>query len=808
MVARRRVGRDYRKNVRRMLPRVVTAGLPAALTAALLAATLAALTAALLAASNAEAGSLPSVKSGPRPGPPLLYAPPPDAPPLSVTAPFRADPLLVSGTDAYRDGEYLYQDYLFDDHGADSASGPGMVDKPGPASFSPAAGDVAYPTGDRFARNAADLVELRIKPTGDAIVYRVTLNTVTADDTAAVGVGIDTDRSGGLPVPWPGGAGLTTPGLDRFITAWGTGGVVTGLPAGGETRLADGAVTIDREKNQMTIRVPRSVMDPGTGTWRYVAGVGLRQGSGFKPVPPGGSPTADEPASGGPGPAAAIFNLAFRFDEPTSRSPLPGDGYTTFPGIGNFFEDKQARDLKSATTGSFHADVDFGKLAAGASEPLHAPQQTQARIHAARKPLPEGVREGFPEFGGQLQPYLLRVPPGYDGRRAAGLTFTLPSLGGTYTQYAVFSPNQLRQFGDERGSLVVSPLGRGPDGWYTDEAEVDFFEVWSDAARHFKLNSRRVALTGYSMGGYGTYKLGTQYPDLFGRAFTAVGPPGLGIWLPPAPPQPGGQDTLTNLVLENARWLPYLNWVAQNDQLVPYPGPLAQQTGAGSGRGFDTLGLRSTLETFQGDHFTLAIADEWAAARDFLGAAAVKRDPSRVDYAFLPDADRPKLGLVHDHAYWVSRLRARVTGGDPDTAPSRAELDARSQAFGEGHPVTAPVVGGGAEGRPSPSTVRGTGWESVRPAKKRNRLLLALENVRSGRIDGRRARLRGSRPLFVKLRSDGPARIRLALRLPRGAKARVRGSRRRARGVKLSGSGATFKVRAGTREFVIARRAR
>src|SRR5437588_2070394 len=47
------------------------------------------------------------------------------APELQVKPPFRARPLLVSGTDAYRAGEYLYQDYLLDDHGADTVSGLG-----------------------------------------------------------------------------------------------------------------------------------------------------------------------------------------------------------------------------------------------------------------------------------------------------------------------------------------------------------------------------------------------------------------------------------------------------------------------------------------------------------------------------------------------------------------------------------------------------------------------------------------------------------------------------------------------------------
>ena len=152
--------------------------------------------AVLLAAPAAQAGSLPTVRSGQPAGPPLLYAKAPHVPQLEVRAPFRARPLLVSGTDAYRGGEYLYQDYLFDDHGADTGAN---VSPPGTSGFSPASGDLLYPSAARYANNAADLVELRIKPTARAIVYRVTLGTVLADDATVVGIGIDTDRSGGAP---------------------------------------------------------------------------------------------------------------------------------------------------------------------------------------------------------------------------------------------------------------------------------------------------------------------------------------------------------------------------------------------------------------------------------------------------------------------------------------------------------------------------------------------------------------------------------------------------------------------------------
>src|SRR2546425_954408 len=90
-------------------------------------------------ASASAASSLPSVSSGARPGPDVLYAPAPAAPQLENRNPrFNASPLLVSGTEAYVNGEYLYQDYLYDDYGSNTNGSGGTP-------LSPRAGEINYP---------------------------------------------------------------------------------------------------------------------------------------------------------------------------------------------------------------------------------------------------------------------------------------------------------------------------------------------------------------------------------------------------------------------------------------------------------------------------------------------------------------------------------------------------------------------------------------------------------------------------------------------------------------------------------------
>src|SRR5207248_1801951 len=71
------------------------------------------------AARGARAGgsSLDS-GAGPRPWPDVLYGAPAVAAQLENVGVWSAPPILVSGASAYRGGEFLYQDFLYDDHGA------------------------------------------------------------------------------------------------------------------------------------------------------------------------------------------------------------------------------------------------------------------------------------------------------------------------------------------------------------------------------------------------------------------------------------------------------------------------------------------------------------------------------------------------------------------------------------------------------------------------------------------------------------------------------------------------------------------
>src|SRR3954453_1991551 len=161
-----------------------------------------------------SASSLPRVASGARPGPDILYAPPARAPQLENTGVWRAPPILISGATAYRDGEFLYQDFLFDDAGAKEQNDPGDPRTAG-NTFSRPNGTYSSPTDKAYANNAADLVELRVKPVSGATVFRVSLNTMK--DPSLIAFTIALGGKKGTTHDFPFAANVKAP-ADRFIT--------------------------------------------------------------------------------------------------------------------------------------------------------------------------------------------------------------------------------------------------------------------------------------------------------------------------------------------------------------------------------------------------------------------------------------------------------------------------------------------------------------------------------------------------------------------------------------------------------------
>lgn len=679
-------------------------------------------------ASGVPAG-LPIVGSGPRPGPDVLYADPPRAPQLESTGVWAADPLLVSGATAYRDGEWLYQDYLYDDHGATGVPDPSSPYGVGDYLFSPVAGTATYPTDPVFAQNGADLVEARVKPVAGATAFRLTLNVLQDPERVGATVALGT----GPAVAWPHGAGVRGP-AELFLT-W-HGRTAELRDAAGTVLTPATTAAVDLERRQVTLTVPKAAWDPGSRTVRTSVGVGVWDPAAASYLAPAvGSATATRPGGGSPL-GVALFNVGPRTEEP--QPVVRGRGYTiadtAVAGALDarwWRERQQSLALARGDVTPFAADVDFAALAARRDDDSRIPTSGSFdRILASRSSFGQGldstqvctdVSGGIDSTAackgrmvGQLQPYNVYVPEKDPAAGGYGLTLLLHSLSANYNQYAG-SANQ-RQLGERgTGSVVVTPSGRGPDGFYLGHTEADVFETWADVARHYPLDRDWKTSSGYSMGGFGTYRLLARWPDLFARGFSVVGIPGT------------VRDQLASL-----RHVPLLAWNGAADELVN----VRQAEDAAAG--LTQAGATFTYDLYtSADHLTLAANDEYSAGADFLGEARVDRDPAVVTYVVDPVEDNAAAGVVADHAYWLSGLRA--SGDAPGT------VDVRSSGFGTvpGEVgATAPGAGvltGGAY--VLPFVERGQTRTATTTAPVEDRLVVTATGVSRVVIDPQRARV-------------------------------------------------------------------
>ncbi len=683
-------------------------------------------------------------------------------PQLENVGPWKAAPILVSGAQAYRDGEWLYQDYLLDDHGAVGSVDPN--DPHGPANnlFSPTDGTLTYPTDPVFANNAADLVELRVRPLADATAFRVTLNSLK--DPARTGVTIALGSPGAASAAWPHGAGVSSPAT-QFVTVHGAAAELTDATTGAV--VPGGAtVSVDLERRQLDVRVPRSAWNPGTSKVHVLAGVGLWDvAAGSYLQPTAGAATATAPGGGAPG-GSALFNVGPRFGEPYPQVASPGgntlvDAAAGAKALGAWWREKdQSAALLAHDVSRFGADVDFGKLAAKADDDSGVPKTgSLSRILASRYVTGQGEDPAEVCFSlsdmagskgakcqgrlrGQLQPYVLYVPRKAPPASGYGVTLLLHSLSANYSQYAA-SRNQ-SQLGDRgTGSLVLTPAGRGPDGFYAGIPEADTFEVWADVARRYHLDPSLTDVSGYSMGGFGTFRFLARWPDLFARGFSVVGAPG------------AVGDQLASL-----RNTPLLSWNGDRDELVN--ASTTRDTIAAleaSGVGFIENLFTNT------SHLTLATNDEYGPGAAFLGDARVDRNPARVTYVVDPTED--SSDAVGDHAYWLSGLKVRDRAKSP-----RGTLDVRSEGFGvvddPPKPVTngAGTLTGGQKGVLAYAETRRD--VSTKKATPADVLHVKATNVGAATVDTARARVSCAPRLDVV--SDGPLDLQLtcakALRSP------------------------------------------
>lgn len=149
------------------------------------------------------------------------------------------------------------------------------------------------------------------------------------------------------------------------------------------------------------------------------------------------------------------------------------------------------------------------------------------------------------EMGGKYWPYNIYLPPGYDqSEHRYPVIYVLHGGGGNEDGMRFVAEEYAEKFiatGVMPPALLVFPSG-GPDSFFLDNGVIrqqaynpdaylvrELIPHIDDNYRSIK-ESRARAITGFSMGGYGTYHFAFKYPEFFGAAapMAAGGPYGPG----------------------------------------------------------------------------------------------------------------------------------------------------------------------------------------------------------------------------------------------------------------------------------------
>jgi poly(3-hydroxybutyrate) depolymerase len=218
---------------------------------------------------------------------------------------------------------------------------------------------------------------------------------------------------------------------------------------------------------------------------------------------------------------------------------------------------------------------------------------------------------------GSGQPFIMQIPEEYDPDKAWPLHVWLHGSGQNHLSY-----RQDEKFGTDPEALHLSVFARSRSGGYIGLSEVDALEAMDFVRKYWNIDPDRIHLYGYSMGGGGTYWIGSRYPHLFATLR----------------PQAAGR---IGVQLENLLHLPVYHVHSRDDSRAPYI------AGAASVNRLDELGNSVVMDaTSHEDHWIWNYEEGIQRARDWADRhrrVEVVRD---IRYTALDEAARG--------AYWVA----------------------------------------------------------------------------------------------------------------------------------------------------------
>ncbi len=165
-------------------------------------------------------------------------------------------------------------------------------------------------------------------------------------------------------------------------------------------------------------------------------------------------------------------------------------------------------------------------------------QNTQLRLPELPKGRALSLRYKS-NIDGSQQPMLMKLPENYTPGKKWPLLVTLHGLG----DGPILAPNI-------KSIVQIGPYGRG-SLWYTGLGEKDIFECIEFIQKIVSIDEDRIYLSGFSMGGAGTFRLGLKYPHFWAACV----------------PVCGRCDSL--YAVENANHVPFWINTGQYDRVLP-----------------------------------------------------------------------------------------------------------------------------------------------------------------------------------------------------------------------------------------------
>ena len=501
---------------------------------------------AFATAVDRVADSVPGIPGLPTGVPAAATAAEPALPqPSSTEWPFPSDFSRTSGTGLLSGGASLWTDFLYDDHGP-LGSPVGIADNVKVSSLAEVHGGFEYPAG-AADKDGADIFTAAVGYTREATYWRVDWNTLANADVPIAewtfATGSATPASG---EEWPANAKARSAGIQYALVVSAQHAQLLEVASGKPVAGAELHTEVDMQARSFIVRIPTSVL-PVKGSWqvRLAAGLANPQGTEFATV---------GPEDGGIPGDTNVYNVTFRTyqqekplvcpsealpDSSALTAAMEGElgvegeqNHVPVTECANFWmESDQANTLATGNVSKYSLAVDWSQLSAKHATSEPKPTGYSNRWYVSPLKLGEGVVEAEgantysgPTYLGQVQPYAVYVPTTYNPNKPTPLTWILHSLGVNLNQYGSLAPTQIEEECQDRNSICATTEGFGDGGWYFEAAQVDFWDVWHQLASDYDLNPDATVMSGYSMGGFASYKLALEYPDLFAQAMPLEGP--------------------------------------------------------------------------------------------------------------------------------------------------------------------------------------------------------------------------------------------------------------------------------------------